>query len=205
MSVAPHLSIVKLPYHPSLVKADAFLAVFNEKFEKKFGGELTASKHRTPYWDMVVSGMQKAQACRSCPFLACIVACEVAKRANGPMLPPQAYNMMMQQVCGQTGIGYKGTESKVDDSLVPKILEETIRNLPDDCSPLAIPGDVHRRLEHCLKELGENNDRICDAVYGKGKELGYWKKDLRDFAEDILKKLYPIPKEDQPNSWMNVE
>ena len=77
--------------HPSLKRADEFLEVFNRKFDKKYSSIESFNAARKPYWQMILTGMERAEACKSCPFVRAIVAMEVAVRAgHAGMLPPKA-------------------------------------------------------------------------------------------------------------------
>jgi len=88
--------------HLSLEKADIFRHAFEKKFKKQNlcadGAVGMQNKHQ-----LVLDGMTKVQACKSCPLLACLVACEVSGWALR---------------CNQ------------DDPVVPRILKEAIKKLP---------------------------------------------------------------------------
>ena len=77
--------------HPSLERADEFLRVFDQKFYRKYSEIESFNASRDPYWRFLLTGMQRAEACKSCPLLRAIVAIDVAVHAGHVgMLPPQA-------------------------------------------------------------------------------------------------------------------
>ena len=174
--------------HSPLQRADEFLAVFDQKFYKKYSEIDSFNATRGPYWRFILAGMQKAEACKSCPLLRAIVAIEVAIHAGiVGMLPPKAASQMFSGLEAKFGIpieGSKSPKSDVQDEKIPKILELAIEGLP---SSQEIPEVVRNRLLQGAEALA-----LCDHITGwvkESKELAYWKSDFKDLSLQLLAHL----------------
>lgn len=173
--------------HSSLDRADEFLKVFDNKFRRKYSEIESANASRGPYWRFILTGMERAEACKSCPLLRAIVAIEVAVHAGHVgMLPPQAHSQMFSNLGDKFGFEIQNSNapSDVRDERIPEILGMAIKGLP---SQDAIPEAVLSRL---LK--GAESLAVCDHITGwvkESKELAYWKNDFKDFAQQILDHL----------------
>jgi hypothetical protein len=173
--------------HSSLERADEFLKVFDQKFYRKYSEIESFNASRDPYWRFLLTGMQCAEACKSCPLLRAIVAIEVAVHAGHVgMLPPQAASQMFSGLEAKFGfsIEQSNVQSDLRDERIPEILDMAIKGLP---SPDSIPEAVLSRL---LK--GAENLAVCDHITGwvnESKELAYWKHDFKYFANQILDRL----------------
>ncbi|CAE7550411.1 mcfN [Symbiodinium microadriaticum] len=173
--------------HPSLKRADEFLEVFNRKFDKKYSSIESFNAARKPYWQMILTGMERAEACKSCPFVRAIVAMEVAVRAgHAGMLPPKASAKMFSGIESKLQIPIETSKDGVDlqDEKIPAILGMAIRGLP---SRNEIPAPVLARLLYGAEGLA-----VCDHITGwvkEGKELAYWEHDFKHLANLLLDHL----------------
>ena len=173
--------------HSSLQRADEFLEIFDKKFYNKYSEIDSFNATRGPYWRFILTGMQRAEACKSCPLLRAIVAIEVAIHAGHVgMLPPKAASQMFSGLEAQFGIPIEGSKSPSDvqDEKIPKILELAIEGLP---SSQEIPEVVKNRLLQGAEALA-----LCDHITGwvkQSKELAYWKSDFKDLSLQLLAHL----------------